>query len=502
MSGKRYASDLTDEVEVRRQRASLDLDPDRRAVLGQFFTPDVVARFLASLFEFTDAPAHLLDPGAGVGSLTAAVVARWAEAQRPSMRVTACELDESLLCDLAGTLHRCDLVPGVTTELLNADFIEWSTDRLAGLRLVDAPGFSHVVMNPPYRKLGSATPERGLLRHLGVNAPNLYAAFLALGARLLAPGGQLVAITPRSFANGPYFKAFRRDLLSHVALRHIHVYDARDAAFADSEVLQENVVFLAERRGERRPVLITASASPSAATGSSRLVPYDEVVRPDDPEQFIHLAPRVEQADVAAAVAALPNTLAALGVAVSTGRVVDFRARAYLRAEPADDTAPLVYPGHLREGSVTWPKAGKKPNALRQCSGTEPLLVPSGTYVLVKRFSSKEERRRVVASIVRNEDLPGSRWGFENHLNVMHSAGSGLDPALAAGLFVWLNSTPVDTAFRQFSGHTQVNATDLRNMHFPIREELVALGAAAGVGFPAQEKIDALVRQHISAFRI
>jgi adenine-specific DNA-methyltransferase len=493
---------LTAEVELRRQRVSLTLDPTRRMNLGQFFTPDPVARFLASMFILRDAPATLLDPGAGVGSLAAAFVARWADECRAPLSVTACEVDSAIHDDLSATLEGFGRVPLVTTELIGENFIDWSADALGGLRLTEPPGFTHVVMNPPYRKLASDSHERHLLRWVGIETPNLYAAFVALGARLLAPGGQMVAITPRSFANGPYFKAFRRDLLSWVGLRRIHVYDSRDTAFADAEVLQENVVFMVERGADRRCVLVTSSASPSVSETTSRQVPFDEVVRPDDPEQFIHLAPHADHADIAAAVAMLPNTIGSLGASISTGRVVDFRSRDHLRPMPDGTTVPLVYPTHMSEGTLSWPKDGKKPNALHRSAETEKLLLPAGCYVLVKRFSAKEERRRVVASIVRVGDLPGDRWAFENHLNVFHCANQGLDLALAAGLTVWLNSTSVDVAFRQFSGHTQVNATDLRSMRYPTRDQLHALGDAAGAAVLTQEKVDALVSTHVAGLRV
>jgi adenine-specific DNA-methyltransferase len=489
---------LTREVEDRRSRVSLTLDPLRRADLGQFFTPDPVARLLASMFHLTDKPATMLDPGAGVGSLTAAFVARWSSECESPLIATACEVDAGLYDELADTLAACERHGRVTATLHPANFIEWAVDTLGGVRLVDHPGYDYIVMNPPYRKLASRSRERDVLRSIGLDAPNLYAAFLALGACLLSPGAQLVAITPRSFANGPYFKSFRRDFLDRVGLRHIHVYDSRGAAFSDADVLQENVVFLAERSAERPAVLVTSSHSPASTNHVSRTVPYDEVVHPDDPERFVHLTPDEEQATVAAAVSALPTTIAALGATVSTGKVVDFRSKEHLRPHPGDDTVPLVYPTHMAEGAIAWPKRGKKPNALVRCVETEQLLLPAGWYVVVKRFSAKEERRRVVASLVRGGDLPGDRWAFENHLNVFHDNQRGLDPLLAAGLATWLNSTAVDTAFRQFSGHTQVNATDLRNMRYPTAPELVALGAAAEGSLLAQETVDALVARHVT----
>lgn len=498
---RRAEPTLTDEVEERRQRVSRALDPVKRVDLGQFFTPDPVARFLGSMFDLRDAPSNLLDPGAGVGSLTASFVARWSAECGAPLAVTACEMDQILHDELRATLDQCEHSGKVTTELLGENFIEWGTNVLGGLRVTDPPGFHYVIMNPPYRKMASGSHDRHLLRSLGIDTPNLYAAFLALGARLLVPGGQLVAITPRSFANGPYFKSFRRDLLSWVGLRHIHVYDSRDAAFSDADVLQENVVFLAERCPERSTVLVTSSPSPTSAETTSREVPYCEVVRPDDTEQFIHLTPHADHAEVASAVALLPHTTTSLGVSVSTGRVVDFRAKDQLRPQPGENTVPLVYPTHMAEGNISWPKETKKPNALVRCPETENLLLPAGCYVLVKRFSAKEERRRVVASLVREGDLPGDAWAFENHLNVFHSSNRGLSPALAAGLAVWLNSTVVDVAFRQFSGHTQVNATDLRNMRYPSHDELMAIGEAAGVSVLTQEKVDALVSNHVAGIR-
>jgi adenine-specific DNA-methyltransferase len=95
--------------------------------------------------------------------------------------------------------------------------------------------------------------------------------------------------------------------------------------------------------------------------------------------------------------------------------------------------------------------------------GADELLVPKGTYVLVKRFTSKEESRRVVAAVYAPERIDAEQVGFENHLNYFHRKGGGLPVTLAKGLAAFLNSTLVDLFFRQFSGHTQVNATDLRN---------------------------------------
>jgi hypothetical protein len=120
--------------------------------------------------------------------------------------------------------------------------------------------------------------------------------------------------------------------------------------------------------------------------------------------------------------------------------------------------------------------------------------MPRGWYTLTKRFSSKEERRRVVAYVVDPERLPGSLYGFENHLNVIHSRKQGLGETLARGIALFLNSTVIDAHFRTFSGHTQVNATDLRAMRFPSMEKLLCFGEwAKEMNALTQEQIDQFI---------
>lgn len=68
---------------------------------------------------------------------------------------------------------------------------------------------------------------------------------------------------------------------------------------------------------------------------------------------------------------------------------------------------------------------------------------------------------------------------FENHLNVFHHNGKGLDRVIAAGLSLWLNSSVVDQYFRTFSGHTQVNASDLRSLRYPSLAMLKLLGESS-----------------------
>jgi adenine-specific DNA-methyltransferase len=480
---------------------------DRRVDLGQFLTPMAVASGLASLFESADGEVRLLDPGAGVGTLTAAfvtdVLGRRCKPVR--LHLTVWEAEVGFIRKLKRVLGGCvelGQAAGVPTSytLNHGNFLRDAAELLEAGDLFGAlrreEAFSHVIMNPPYRKIAADSESRLLLRRAGLETSNLYTGFLWLAARLLKQGGQMVAITPRSFCNGPYFRPFHEQFFHLMALRHLHVVDRRNAVFAGDDVLQENVVMHARRSsGERTSVTLSSSEDLPGQSTRLRTVPYSTVIGPTDPNFVVHLALEVGDDQVREAVEGLPQTLEGLGIEVSTGRVVDFRARTFLRQDPELGTMPLIYPTHFNGGVVHWPRlASRKPNALALTPDTEDLLVPAGVYVLVKRFTSKEERKRVVATVFRPEGALAAyrSVGFENHLNYFHQRGQGLNSAIAHGLAIYLNSTTVDRYFRQFSGHTQINAADLRCLRYPSREQLVHLAQQVASG-GGQEAIDAAV---------
>lgn len=497
---------LSDFVDYVRLEAARSLDPTRRAALGQFFTPTSVAKLMASLSNLKCERVRLLDAGAGVGVLSAAWVAHACESASPPERIdiVAYELDAALVPALIRVLEHAreyGREHGVTVDfqVRGEDFIREAVRSLnGGLFGASWPEFDAAILNPPYKKFRTDSPERRLLRDVGVETSNLYTAFVALAVRGLKHGGELVAITPRSFCNGPYFTPFRRDLLRLGNLTHLHVFDSRDGAFGDDEVLQENVVFRVERGTAQCPaVSVEWSAASESHHTVRRTVPFGEVVRPGDRDAFIHIAPDEWDARVAGLVRGLTGSLQGLGVEVSTGRVVDFRAREYLRSHPETGTTPLIYPTHFNAGRIQWPKAdSKKPNALIRAAHTENQLNPTGTYVLVKRFSAKEERRRVVAAVFTPDAAPGEFVAFENHLNYFHRRGHGIPRKLAEGLAAFLNSTVLDLYFRQFNGHTQVNATDLRKLCYPSAEQLERLAALAAE-ITEQSKLDDIVEEEL-----
>ncbi|MBZ0149975.1 MAG: Eco57I restriction-modification methylase domain-containing protein [Planctomycetes bacterium] len=496
-------------VEAARLRANELLDPARRSEMGQFMTPWPIADFMASMFKPTTADVRLLDAGAGVGSLTAGFIAtacKWK--RRPkSIAATCYEVDPVMLTHLRATMQECAeacAAAGIpfTGSIVERDFIEAGAELL-DTGLFGAKGkarFTTAILNPPYRKINSDSRERELLRWAGIEASNLYAAFVGLAVKLLEPGGEMVAITPRSFCNGPYFRPFRQLLLGETSLQQVHVFESRDRAFRDDAVLQENVIFHVRKGSPRGEVTLTTSAAPGAPV-SQRVVQHDLVVQPNDPDAFVHLAVSEADGAIAGRVRGLPCTLQDLGVQVSTGRVVDFRARQFIRRDPEPGTVPLIYPAHFEGGFVAWPKiGGRKPNAISAEEGTRALMVPSEVYVLTKRFTSKEERRRVVAAVYDPSKLPKDvqQVGIENHVNYYHANGSGLPKTLAKGLAAFLNSTLVDQFFRQFNGHTQVNASDLRSLRYPTREAMVRMGGKIRDVFPEQDAIDAIVAEALA----
>ncbi|MDM3852149.1 MAG: Eco57I restriction-modification methylase domain-containing protein [Aphanizomenon gracile PMC627.10] len=469
-------------------------------------TPATVARLMAGQFNNLSGHINLLDPGAGVGSLTAAFVERLLtnSNQVESCFITAYEVEASFIPSLQECLNHCCQAlknRGIKADycLRNESFIGSITENNLPLFNTDTQNFTHAILNPPYKKINSKSIEKKILSKLGIETVNLYSAFVWLSMLQLSINGEIVAITPRSFCNGSYFRPFRQAFLETMVLQNIHIFESRSLAFAEDNVLQENIIFHATKT-EIKPKFIEISINSEQELDSfseMRLVPYNQVIETNDPEMFIHVLTNSLEDALKVQMDKLPSTLEELSLEISTGPVVDFRLKSSLRNSLDDQTVPLIYPESIKPGKVLFPPTKpKKSIAIEKNQETQKWLIPSGCYVVIKRFSAKEEKRRIVAAV--SFPIDSSALGIENHLNYYHARGKGMNPDLAKGLAAFLNSTLFDQYFRLFSGNTQVNATDLRKIKYPCKNDLIKLGTQIHESAFDQNQIDHLVHQNLS----
>lgn len=500
------ATFLTDSADIARVYYSSKLNLKQRSELGQFLTPATVARFMAGQFNNLSGHIHLLDAGAGIGTLTAAVVERLLAnpAQVSSCSITAYEVEPVFFPSLNQTLTECCAAlssKGIQADyyLRKENFIKASSEMNLPLFQKVVPSFTHAILNPPYKKIHSQSAEKKVLSSIGIDTVNFYSAFVWLAMLHLIDDGEMVAITPRSFCNGTYFRPFRKAFLEYMKLDKIHIFESRTATFSEDEVLQENIIFHA-LRSKQKPSSVKITSNSEIALdeiSESRYASYDEVIEPNDSEQFIHIVTNPLKNSLRVQMNKMPCTLDEIGLEVSTGPVVDFRLKTSLRNYLSDGTVPLLYPESVKVSKVVFPPDNpRKPIAIEKNQDTEKWLIEPGWYVLTKRFSSKEEKRRVVAAVC--SPIGSKSLGVENHLNYYHAKGRGMPPDIAKGLATFLNSTLFDSYFRQFSGHTQVNATDLRRVKYPCKNDLIQIGVQVGDNDLNQEEIDKVVHEVLS----
>ena len=480
---------------------------------GLFLTPVAAADFMARQVTAKAPKVRVLDPAAGAGILCcAAVEAIVSRPQKPdAIELVAYEVDCGLIAPLQAVLdHLADwchdrhrVTFAAHTEAVDFIMANAGALRPGGLFAAGskAESFDVVIANPPYFKIGKDDPRAAAVSEVVHGQPNIYALFMAVGASLLRECGDFVFITPRSFASGPYFRRFRTVFFDMIKPSGIHVFRSRRDAFRRDAVLQENVIVSGVRedrwylRRSPAPLAISSSLGVDDIDESSvRTVSADAVLSLASVDKVLRLPVCDEDEEALAVVDSWPSNLGALGLNISTGPVVPFRATELVVREgeiPANHV-PLLWMNHVRAMRTKWPLGRHKPEYIVR-TGAETLLVPNKNYVLIRRFSAKEEPRRLTAAPYIAADFAIPQIGLENHLNYIHRPGSTLSEDEVWGLAALYNSRLLDTWFRAVSGNTQVSATELRAMPLPPYETIVALGRRTKhLGDPMAD-LDALV---------
>lgn len=460
--------------------ATKHLSREEQKKFGQFLTPPGIARFMAQrcLAGVQGERLRILEPAAGAGILAAAVVEQiLARDERPAkLDVTLFELDTRLvsgLRKLANRMRKAANNVGVELKvsIRCGDFL-LSKEAIQQSDIADI-----IIANPPYFKLGAGDP-RAIAHSYAVHGqPNIYGLFMAACASLVSTGGRWCFITPRSWTNGAYFSAMRRHMLKNLTIEAMHVFESREEHFTDDDILQEAMITWASAQSanQGQVVISTSNGMQDLPQAMLHTLPTVDVIG-SEPERLIALRSNGDP------LAALTATLETYGLKVSTGPVVAFRAEHCLRETAKKDTVPLLWMQHVSHMQISWP-VQKKREHIAATAACAWMLVPNSPMVVLRRFSPKEDERRVTAAAYVG-GLPGSMLGLENHLNYIYRPGGEVTVEEALGLAAFLNSRVVDIHFRAVAGSTQVNATELRKLPLPSLEQITAIGRLCRQGTP------------------
>lgn len=473
--------------------------PSHKKRLGQYFTPVEVADFMARLVQCDGDEVRILDPGAGSGVLACAIAEAIAGRAQPPQRllIDAYECDRELLPILDRSLMHLrgylrDRGTTVKYRTFANDFVLEHAGELRRSDSLFANGGDHarynvVIGNPPYFKLSKSDPRARAADHVVHGQPNIYSIFMAISAALLIPGGEIVFITPRSYTSGPYFRRFRERFFSRIQIEALHVFDSRRDAFNRDGVLQENMILKGRRNenwarmgtGHSVQISVSHGASDIGASGG-RSLPLARLLDMESREKMLRIPLSEDEEEILCRIDRWEGSLRSYGMQVSTGPVVPFRARELLSmtGDVPERHAPLLWLQNVHSMRIEWPSTSRKKS--QYISTTSPnaasLLVQDRNYVLLRRFSAKEERRRLTAAPLLQGQL-GCRWlGIENHLNYVHRPGGSLTREEALGLAVIFNSEYMDAYFRVLNGSTQVSATEIRKIPLPPLEIIVEIG--------------------------
>lgn len=437
---------------------------DIREGYSQYLTPYQTALLATSMMSDSASPNQLkcLDLGAGTGILSVALAERYDN----NVFIEGIEVDSRLAAIYDTEMNRLS----IAHKTINTD----------ALSMPIAGDYDRVILNPPYKKMAADDPRQA---SLPVRSPNLYSAFLMLAIKALKPGGQCVAIVPRSWMNGQYFQAFREWMLDNVSIEAIHVYGSRTEIFSDTDVLQETML-LAISKGKQKAKVCVSESQDKCGQQTVNSYPFSSLVD-EAGDKTVRVRP------VESAMLGKLKTLKEEGLCASTGKVVDFRSRDVLSFDFKEGMRRLIYSCNFSDDGFRHPVEEGKAQWI-DCSAEKQRkqLIGPGSFVVVKRFSSKEERRRVKAYPL---NLPEAE-ALENHLNYIHAGTPRntvpMTELEANGLSLWLRCTQIEEWFRSRSGSTQVNASDLNAMPTPSRSALSLLGEQWHQGI-SQGEVDA-----------
>lgn len=461
---------------------------------GQFFTPVKIAQFMGSLANTNKIWIDILDPGCGTGILTCALVENIVK-QNPlieGIKLVAYETDSNLislsersLSYLKEWLNK----QGVFFQYIICvhDFIldnNTCLESYSNIFSTNKYEFDFIISNPPYFKLSKNDERVKAAKAIIDGQPNIYSIFLALATQLLKTDGKMIFIVPRSFTSGRYFNLFRNYFFKEVHLNYIHLFDSRKDTFSRDNVLQETLILKASKKNESnsesRIIISTCSGLHDILQSKQKTYQQKDLIDLKSKEKIIHLPTSRKDEAIIKLFKGWTGRLNKYNIQISTGPVVAYRTKEYIAEIYGNGEvflAPLYWLHNIEKMEITFPSfRPNKGQYVQICEQTLPYLIPNKNYIFLRRFSSKDDKSRLIAAPYFSLLDSPQVIGVENKLNYIYRPKGYLDRMEVMGIAALLNSNLFDTYFRTFNGNVNVSATELRAMPLPPLDTIKAIG--------------------------
>ena len=477
---------------------------------GQFFTPLEIAEFMASYSNIENECIRILDPGCGIGILSVTLIEKIVKTQKhiEKIELVAFETDINIIpyAEICFDYLRVwvkEKNVELSVFLCTNDFILHNSFLLnSSDNAIET--YDIVISNPPYFKLPKDDIRVSAAKAVIFGQTNIYSIFLLIAAKLLKENGLLIFITPRSFCSGNYFRLFREIFFSLVDIKEIHLFHSRGKAFKKDKVLQENLIIKAQKHShvksanEKELVISNSSGISDIGVRQTKKHIYSSLIDFNSYQKILHLPISEIDEHIIAIFKSWTGSLKLYDLEISTGPVVDFRSIEIIKNKRSINTVPLIWLHNVESMNINWPMKnnfrGKiKGQHIILAENSLTRLVKNRNYVLVRRFSTKDDTRRLVAAPYFSKNNPSVKMiGIENHLNYIYSKRIELTNAQIIGLAAILNSRLFDLYFRTFNGYINVSATELRDFPLPSFDLIQLLGQKI-IKFKSKYDIDSLV---------
>ena len=455
--------------------------------LGRLFTKKDTARLMANMISLDPARTvyTVLDPGAGTGILSAALVEHICK-NAPACKqifLTCYENNPDFIERLEDNLERVrkkarhDYGVKLFVTVYSENYI-LDTENHYTVTFFDEveDTFDLIICNPPTGlcEKGSEEAERaGGVTQVKINEAFLFAK---MAAKHLEPDGQFVCLLPTTVATASALSGFRREMSESLAITGIHLFVGAQKNEKRAIPLKKNIV-ICYRKGEKpEKIVITTSKDAGKPENIVSLPPleYDFIV--GEGSGVLTLPKSVEDTKIVKYISAFPETLSSLGLKMCTGLVIDSRCEGLLFSEPTRGAVPLLRPATISGGQVNFPMPIKRQYI---APVHQNLIQKNKNMILIKRVPAKSDERFLNSAIYLAAGLPNYRYiSTHNKINFIDTKDerSEMCARLTFGLFALLNSTIYDRYLSIVSKSKQINSKEMKNLPLPPRNIIENMG--------------------------